>query len=167
MPFELTKGEVKAVAVMNNEKGAIVSEVLAIAKQQWKIVKNDSESEKHKASLAIDDNRQTFWQSKEATQGHFIIVDLGKDYILNAFAYTPQKESNKGMMAKGMIEVSNDGTNWQTAGSFEFGNLVNDPTTRKYVFESPVAAHYVWVTATEIAANDKTLAIAELDFFER
>lgn len=165
-PFELSKGEVKAAAIINKEKGATVAKVLGIAKNDWKIVDADGESSRNKAALAIDENRQTWWQSKEAASGHFITIDLGKVYKQVAFAYTPQKQNGQGMMAKGTIEVSNDGKTWQNAGHFEFGNLINDPSTRKYFFKEPVAGRYVRITATEIAGGDKTLSIAELDFFE-
>ncbi|MFT3903784.1 MAG: alpha-L-fucosidase [Niabella sp.] len=167
-PFHLPKGEVKAVAIVNKEKGAIAAEVLGIAKNDWKIVGTDSEAGgRNKADFAIDENRQTWWQSKEAASGHFITIDLGKGYNLNAFAYTPQKRNNRGMMAKGTVEVSSDGQTWQRAGNFEFGNLINDPSTRKYFFGKTVTGRYVRVTATEIAGGDNTLAIAELDFFEQ
>ncbi|MGC4233065.1 MAG: alpha-L-fucosidase [Niabella sp.] len=167
-PFQLPKGEVKAVAIINKEKGATAAEVLSIAKIDWKIVETDSEAgTRRKADFAIDENRYTWWQSKEATSGHFITIDLGKGYDLNAFAYTPQKQNSRGMMAKGTIEVSNDGQIWQNAGSFEFGNLINDPSTRKYFFSKPVMGRYVRIAATEIAGGDNTLAIAELDFFEK
>ena len=69
-------------------------------------------------------------------------------------------------MAKGKVEVSDDGINWQPAGDFEFGNLINDPSKRKYFFERVIEAKYMKITSTETAANDKTVTIAELDFFE-
>ncbi|GAB3420657.1 alpha-L-fucosidase [Niabella aquatica] len=167
-PFQLPKGKVKAVAIINKEKGATVSEVLGIAKNDWKIIEADSEADtRHKAVFAIDENRQTWWQSKKTTSGHFITIDLGKAYHLNTFAYTPQKQNSQGMMAKGTVEVSNDGETWQNAGRFEFGNLVNDPTTRKYFFKAPLTARYVRIAATDIAGGDNTVSIAELDFFEK
>jgi alpha-L-fucosidase len=165
--FDLSKGEIKAVAIINKKTGSTVNEALGIAKNNWKIISTDSESLRNRAGMAIDENRQTWWQSKEAASGHFIIVDLGREYHLNAFSYTPQIQNNRGMMAKGTIEVSNDLETWQGAGRFEFGNLINDPTTRKYIFTSSVTARYVRIRATEIANDDHILAIAELDFFER
>ncbi|WP_247716554.1 alpha-L-fucosidase [Sinomicrobium weinanense] len=165
-PFELSKGEVKAVAVINNEHGSVTSETLGIAKGDWRIIETDSESGEHKAGMAIDENKQTWWQSEASGSNHYIAVDLGKAYHLNAFAYTPQKQNDRGMMARGTIEVSTDGKNWKNAGDFEFGNLINDPTTRKYFFNSPAPARYVRITGTESAGSDNTLAIGELDFYE-
>ncbi len=165
-PFDLLKGEVKAVAVVHNEKGAIASEVLGIAKNNWKVVKFDSESARRKAAFAIDEVAHTWWHSGEAGTGRFITIDLGKVYTLNAFAYTPQQQNSRGMLAGGNIEISMDGETWEAAGNFEFGNLVNDPSKRTYFFDRAVTARYVRVTATQIAGGDNTLAVAELDFYE-
>ena len=69
------------------------------------------------------------------------------------------------MMAKGKIEISNDGKQWQTVESFEFGNLINDPSKRYHYFKQTVNARYVKITATEITANTGVAAIAEIDLF--
>lgn len=82
---------------------------------------------------------------------------------MNGFAYTPQTRNSEGMMAKGILKVSDDGKNWKGVESFEFGNLINDPTKRYHYFKKPVSARYVRIEATEIAANGKVVAIAELD----
>lgn len=165
-PFELSKGTVKAIALISGENGTVASETMGIAKNGWQVTGTDGETLRNKAAFAIDGNRQTYWQSPEAASGHFITVDLGKAYRLSAFAYSPQKQSGRGMMAKGKVEVSTDGKTWQPAGRFEFGNLVNDPTTRRYAFAAAATARYVRITATEVADGDTSLAIAELDFFE-
>ena len=51
--------------------------------------------------------------------------------------------------------------------SFEFGNLINDPSPRTHRFDNPVTTRYIRVEATEIAGNGASLAIAELDFYEK
>lgn len=166
-PFPLKKGEVKAVAVMNGEVGPVTIVTPGIVKTNWKIIGTDSETPDHQGNLAIDEDPKTYWQSKESNDHHFITMDLGKKYNLYAFAYAPQNQKKEGMMAAGKIEVSTDGTQWLSAGSFEFGNLINDPTTRKFFFNSPLTARYIRITAMEIAGGDNSLAIAELDFFEK
>ena len=80
-------------------------------------------------------------------------------------AYTPQTAFGGGMMSKGIIEVSTDGKKWEPVSAFEFGNLVNDPSKRSLYFKQAVKAHYVRVTAQEIAGNSQALTIAELDLF--
>lgn len=166
-PFELAKGVIKAIAIANHQKGETVTEELTIPKNNWKIIKTSSEQDKHTALMSIDENKQTWWHSRTSGNGHYITIDLGASYSLKAFAYTPQQVHAQGMMAKGVVEVSEDGRTWATADSFEFGNLINDPSTRKHIFSQVVTARYVRITATEIAGGDNTLAIAELDFFEK
>ena len=167
-PFELERGIIKAVAVVNKEKGTILSEEIGLPKNNW-IVKNmSSEQSNHIGKMAIDENPRTWWQSnRNGTTNPSITLFLGDLFELKAFAYTPQTQSSEGMMAKGTIEISNDGERWEKAGTFEFGNLINDPSKRKYIFNKPVSGKYIRITATEIANNGNTLSIAELDFYKR
>jgi len=165
-PFAWKKGDIKAVAILDKESGPVAAEALGIAKTNWKIAGVSGETGRNRAALAIDENRKSWWAAKKSETDPYITVDLGSSYQLQAFAYTPQTQNGRGMIAKGRIEVSSDGESWQPAGSFEFGNLVNDPGTRKYFFNAPVTGRYVRITATETAAGDDTAAIAELDFFE-
>lgn len=159
-PFKMEAGEVKAYSSVNNTKGAVSSQVFGIIKQNWKLLEVSSEMNNHRATLAFDANGKTYWQSKEGASP-FIAIDLGKEYTLKGFAYTPQTQHKEGMMAKGNIKVSADGKNWRDADHFEFGNLVNDPTTRNHRFKAPLTTRYI-----RIEAAGQTLAIGELDFFE-
>ena len=67
------------------------------------------------------------------------------------------------MIAKGIIRISNDRKKWKEVESFEFGNLVNDPSQRYLFFKHAVKARYVQIEATEIAGNSDVAAIAEID----
>ena len=49
------------------------------------------------------------------------------------------------------------------ADTFEFGNLINDPTPRTHVLKAPVKARYVRIDALSTAGDDDTVAIAEID----
>lgn len=165
-PFNLAKGEVKAMAVTGNAGGPVASAQIGIVKNNWKLTVG-SESEKHPAAMAADEDKTTWWQSEASTTDHYIAVDLGSTYRLTAFSYTPQKQTGRGMLAKGNISVSADGSAWQPAGSFAFGNLVNDPSTRNYIFPAAIDARYIRIEATEIANGDQILTVAELDFYEQ
>ncbi len=80
-------------------------------------------------------------------------------------AYTPQTVYNGGMMSKGLIETSTDGKNWIKADTFDFGNLINDPSKRMHYLKQTITARYIRITASEITGQDQSLTIAELDFF--
>lgn len=162
-PIQVNRGELKAVAILKGEKGAVHSERLGLAKKDWKLVGASSETKRCPATAAFDAKAETYWQSEEGTLPLYLAVDLGSPQTLNGFAYTPQTRNSDGMMAKGVIKVSDDGKTWKEVERFEFGNLINDPSKRYHYFKKPVSARYVRVEATEIAAGGKVVAIAEFD----
>ncbi|SUJ19831.1 Alpha-L-fucosidase [Sphingobacterium spiritivorum] len=166
-PFLMKPGTIKAIAVDKNKMiGAIADQTFGISKAEWKVIALSSEIEKRSGKMAIDADAKSYWQTQSTGQNQYIALDLGKAYQLSSFAYTPQRAHAKGMMAKGLIKVSNDGQNWTLAEQFEFGNLINDPTMRTYRFKQKIQARYIRIESTEIAGADQSLAIAELDFYE-
>lgn len=166
-PIAVKGGQIKAVAISADKLvGAVAEETIGIAKKQWQLIDNSSEVAKHGAKMAFDADPKTYWQSQESGAVQHISIDLGQQYNLTAFSYTPQKENGKGMMAKGVIRVSNDGKNWSDVGRFEFGNLINDPTKRTHRFSENIQARYITVESTEITGGGKLLTVAELDFIE-
>lgn len=163
-PFRMDQGVLKAISILNQQKGALQQEQIGFIKQGWKLLAASSEEQKQAAITAFDDNPDTYWMSKE-NGPHFITIDLGKTHTLNGFAYTPQKQHAKGMMERGVIKISDDGVNWKVAENFVFGNLINDPVKRYHYFKKPFTSRYIRVEATEIAANGKVAAAAEIDLF--
>ncbi len=162
-PVKINRGELKAVAILKGEKGPVHSERLGLPKAGWKLLGASSETERNPATAAFDAKQATYWKSEEGALPLYLAIDLGSRQTLNGFAYTPQTRNSEGMMAKGVIKVSDDGKKWKEVESFEFGNLINDPTKRYHFFKKPVSARYIRMEATGIAANGKTVAIAELD----
>lgn len=164
--FLPTASIIKAVAIdREGQRGAPVEETLGIAKRNWKVVSSSGAREKFAADKAIDGNENSFWHSQSTGADQFIEIDLGRDYAVSGFAYTPQRKHGEGMMAKGLLKVSLDGKNWQDAGSFEFGNLINDPSKRKHLFGNKVNTRYIRIISTEITGGGNSLSIAELDFY--
>lgn len=163
-PFKMEKGELKAVAVLNRQKGAVHSELFGLIKQGWKPLDSNGGTGKKEMYKAFDADPRTYWTSEEGAP-LTLTIDLGKEEFLSGFAYTPQKEHAKGMMAKGDILISNDGRKWEKAETFVFGNLINDPSKRFHYFKQVVKARYVRFETTEIAAGEEMVAIAEIDLF--
>ncbi|SHJ37928.1 alpha-L-fucosidase [Arenibacter nanhaiticus] len=163
--FLLAKGEVKAVAQIHDQFGAVAGTEFGVIKKDWKLLQQSSAEQGKEAAAAFDANNNTFWQSTPNNGGvHYLSIDLGKEYALKGFAYTPQKKHSEGMIERGILKASADGTSWKTLESFAFGNLINDPTTRKHTFKSIVNTRYIRIESKEIAGGGKTAAIAELDF---
>ena len=136
-PFQMGNNELKAVAILNGEKGAILQERFGLVKKEWKVIGKTAQ---------------------------FLAIDLGSEHILSGFAFTPQKQEDKGTVA-GIIRISNDGKNWKEMESFEFGNLINDPSKRYHHFKQMVKARYIQVEAAEIAARTEADALAGIDIF--
>lgn len=162
-PFSIGSANIKAVAIINGEKGAVMEQQIGFAKKVWKLIDVSDKSSKEKAQLAFDENPATHWESKGSQNS--ITIDLGQIENMAGFAYTPSKKYNKSMMSKGNIQVSNDNSKWSNVGTFVFGNLINDPSKRYFHFNKPVSGRYVRVIATESADHSNVVTIGELDFF--
>ena len=137
-PVVLDRCELKAVAVLHGEKGAVASERLGLIKKDWKL-------------------------SEVEGNPLYLTIDLGKSQELSGLAYTPQAGKNfKGGVTKVVVKVSDDGQQWKTVESVEFGNLVNDPTKRFHYFKNTVAARYVRIEPTVMAQEGK-LTLGNID----
>ncbi|GGE20249.1 alpha-L-fucosidase [Sphingobacterium cellulitidis] len=164
--FLPNSNHINAIAISKDGQiGSVVEKEIGIEKKDWKIIDKSSETKGHESTLMFDENPSTYWNSQSDNNVHFVTIDLGKIELLKSFAYTPQRQNEKGMLELGKIYSSNDGINWDLIDSFEFGNLINDPTTRTFRFKNPVKTKFIKIEAVKIARDDKSLSIAELDFF--
>ena len=162
-PFKFENGEVKAMAVLNNQEGPVLKQEFGIIKNGWKVVDTKTANERNLPSAAIDADPATYWKSDENDLN--FTIDLGKENTLKALVYTPQTSgSGEGMIETGDIEISTNGKIWKKVGTFEFGNLINDPTPRTHELTKPVKARYVKIVPKRIAGDGKTATIAEIDF---
>jgi len=166
-PFLMAKGEIKAIAIAHNDKGSVATETFGLIKKNWRLLTISSEAGTNKGTMAFDADKQTYWLSGTNDKERRIALDLGANFNLTAFIYTPPKDFLEGMMEKGTVWISNDGKKWEPAESFEFGNLINDPTPRTHYFKNIISARYIQIQATGISANKEPLAIAKLDFLEK
>ena len=164
--IRIESANVRAIAIDNEQVGSVASITFGVFKKDWRIIGADSFRKEHQGEYAIDENLNTYWQSEENGETHFVAIDLGKEKMLKGFAYTPQKEHSNGMIEKGTIKISNDGNVWIIVEDFEFGNLINDPITRSHYFKSAITTRYIKIESKVIAGENKSAAIAELDFFE-
>ena len=163
-PFIIENGTVKAVAFLNGAAGPVLTQRFGLIKDGWKVIDTKQNNDRYKASNAIDADAATFWAS-DSTNMTFTL-DLGKLQKISGLMYTPQTTfDGQGMIEKGEVEVSENGTKWKKVGVFEFGNLINDPTPRTYEFAKPENARYVRIIPLEIAGGGSMAAIAEIDLF--
>ncbi|RPD98498.1 alpha-1,3/4-fucosidase [Aureibaculum marinum] len=163
-PFLLVSGEVKAKAEVNSEKGSLETQIFGIKKKDWNVIDADSFLKENKLEYAIDENAKTYWQSNSNGDLHYISINLGEEYNIKGFTYTPQTEHNEGMIEKGVLKMSKDGKTWEMIEPFEFGNLINDPTPRVYYFKEIINTQYIRVESNVIAGGGNSAAIGEIDF---
>jgi alpha-L-fucosidase len=166
-PFQLKSGEVRTRAYELDRSGGETSEMFGILKGEWILLNESSKQANYQGKNAFDDDPDTYWQSKENKKHpQHISVDLGKVYALKGFAYTPQIVKKEGMIEKGTILISANGKKWEEFESFEFGNLINNPTKRSLNFKSPVKTQFIRIRSERGAAESNVATIAELDFYE-
>lgn len=166
-PFVLQSGEVKARAFSGEQEGGETQAHFGILKKNWKLLEVSSNEDGFEGEKAFDNNPATYWQSEtDATYPHSIAIELGSMVTLTGFAYTPQTGNGEGMMERGTFYISLNGKKWKKVTSFEFGNLINDPTTRSKTFEEPVQTRYVKITDERGAGGSEKVAVAEVELFD-
>jgi alpha-L-fucosidase len=165
-PFSVKSGDVKATAFIQDDVGGTVSKLFGIIKSNWKLINTDSNTAKHEGVKAFDADDLSYWSSKQNNaKTHYISIDLGVEYQVKGFAYTPQTENSGGMIEQGTIKTSANGKNWQVVEDFTFGNLINDPTPRRHFLKESVETRYIRIESKVIAGGGKSAAIAEIDFY--
>lgn len=167
-PFFLPSGEVKARSFIKKEEGSVTSHVFGVLKQDWRLMGVSSTDGDNAGALAFDGSDATFWSSTTTgAHPHHIDIDLGGERLLSGFAYTPQVKNSQGMIEKGQVMVSRDGSQWQLLEGFEIGNLINDPSRRFHYFKKPVSTRYIRIESLAGTGGSTSAAIAEIDFLEK
>lgn len=165
-PFAFKGGEVKAISVLNGEKGTLSSAVFGIVKANWTVWPQATNKADSTGFRAFDGRFQTAFTSTGGAGNRKLSIDLGANYTIRAFSYTPPTNSKDGLLQKGQLMVSTDGKTWETAGVFEFGNIINDPSTRTFHLPAAKQARYVKLEAIQTSGQGAELRVAEVDFME-
>src|SRR5690554_4031398 len=76
-----------------------------------------------------------------------LTIDLGEDYTLKGFTYSPDKI--KESLFKYMFYISEDGENWTKIKESEFSNIKNNPIPQTISFDEPVNARYIKLESVE------------------
>ncbi|MCP5534141.1 MAG: alpha-L-fucosidase [Akkermansiaceae bacterium] len=168
-PIDMAKGGVvKACSIASTKRpGNFLTFRFGPAKAGWKAEASGSENAEYGPDKAIDGDPATMWHSRWSAPApghpHTFHVDLGQESTLTAITYLPRQDRAvpDGMIETGRVETSLDGGTWHDAGSFVFGNLVNDPVERTHEFPQPVRARHVRLVSTAGAAGKPYAAIAE------
>ena len=163
LPLTIEPCLLKAVAVLGDKTGAVMSHQVGFAKEKWVITTSAGETKGHEAAKAIDAKPGSYWQSTSGTE-QSITIDMGESHTLRGFCYTPANGVSNGHMSACRVMWSADGVTYHSAGDYTFGNIVNDPSPRYHYLPQSVEARFVTIIATGIAQGE-VLNVGEIDIF--
>lgn len=158
-------GVVKARSFSSAAEGTVAVAEIGLASSGWKATATSEESPKTSADKAVDGDPSTFWHSGSgATHPQTLTIDLGQTRRIAGFTYLPRQDKRdpNGMIEQGRVEISVDGQTWVNAGTFTFGNLLNDPTVRTYKFSNPKEAKQLRIVSLKAAADQPGAGAAEI-----
>ena len=84
------------------------------------------------------------------TEGNSNVLVLGGQRRLGGVVYDPAAGKSKSGIVSGVVSISDDGLSWTEVSSFEFGNLVNDPSPRYVYFHNPVGSRYLRIVSESL-----------------
>lgn len=138
----------------------------SVDKSGWKVVSFSSEQadSKELAANAIDGEPSTIWHTQykpeEKDYPHEIVVDMGKEYDVSAFVYTPRHDMNNGWVKDYEVYFSNDPASWGQPASQ--GAFVLGDDTKIVRFATPIRARYFRFVAKSEVYGRKFASAAEL-----
>lgn len=84
------------------------------------------------------------------TEGNSNVLVLGGQRRLGGIVYNPAVGKSESGIVSGVVRISDDGLSWTEVSSFEFGNLVNDPSPRYVHFHNPVGCRYLMIVSESL-----------------
>jgi hypothetical protein len=121
------------------------------------------------AVASIDGNPASYWHSKwagsEPPPPHYVTIDLGAVVELHGIAIVDRDLGDWGHgQPKSMtVHVSNDGVNFESAGTFTSVPMKSNPPEQiRYLLSSTKNARYLKVTVTGTWGDTNSTSIAEI-----
>lgn len=165
-------GTIKAKAFINRgQKGsATITKDFDVAPIGWTVISASSEAPGFESQRAIDANPDTYWHTaKEGPQvvPHEIIVDLGKEQIIQGFYYTPYQQSassTSGTIYQYSFLVSEDGNHWKKVVDHgTFANIKNNPIQQRVRFDESFKCRYIkLISHASVNEDEKAASVAEI-----
>lgn len=138
---------------------------LVFNKEKWTIAGFSDEAAAGDAALLIDNDINTFWQSKPAAQSaatHSVTVDMGVGKLVDGF-YFVNAQNNMKTAQTVRIDMSDDNQHWT--------KILEAPVSETYLrqqlpLEATVLARYFKITAAGAADPDAPgIQFAEIDAY--
>lgn len=133
-----------------------------------KVIAVDSEdaANGNVAANAIDGDAETIWhtcwQPRNDPMPHEIVIDLGREVVLQGIRYLPRQNMDNGRIAAAECFAGNDANAWPAVptATMKWRNGVQLETVR---FAAPVSARYLKLRITAEVNGNPFAAVAELD----
>ncbi|GEP96669.1 discoidin domain-containing protein [Chitinophaga cymbidii] len=143
-----------------------------IDRSNWTIFDVDSEEasgegpNNGRAIFALDGVLGTFWHTQwdggEPPLPHHIAVDMQSEHSLSGLYLTARQNAPNGAPKTVNVEVSTNGTTWQSAGTYEL-EAIN--ARQPVFFAQAFTARYFRVTVTATHGNTNITFFAEISAF--
>lgn len=130
------------------------------------------------ASNAIDGNLETLWHTEWSAghnrADHWLIMDYGKEYMIDGFRYKPRQTQSNGIITEYKIETSKDGQSYTEVakGKWDLNNAWKkidfDPVKARYVKLSVLDAYSSeadndYASAAEVRATGTEITLTPVD----
>lgn len=168
-PISLNNGgELRVCSFSGDEAGSVNTYEFGILNDGWKVSASSQQNAEFGADKAVDGDPHTFWHSRwdksPTDHPHTVTIDTGRKQKMTGITYLTRQDKRvpDGMVEEGYVEVSIDGKSWYKAGSFVFGNLLNEPSVRTYRFQRAANARYLRLVSTKGAQDKPYAAAAEI-----
>ncbi|MBE0534165.1 MAG: sulfatase-like hydrolase/transferase [Phycisphaerae bacterium] len=165
--FETVRTESEVFPLMPGRQKITLSTFKAIPKDDWKVVRVDSESLSNGklAACAIDGDISTWWhtewQDAKPAHPHEIVVDMGRSYRLEGFRYLPRTDSGtNGMIKEYAFYVADDADRF--GEPVAKGRFTGSAKTEREVAFAPTAGRYFKLRALSALGGEPYTSVAEL-----
>jgi len=168
-------GEVRAVTVPKPGAANGFPEIEAnpesvlrfgVARDGWKVVSADGEfDERNRKENAISD-LDNLWLSADTPYPHELVVDLGAALDIKGFIFTPTLATECGMgpVARHRFLVGDSADHVdKVVAEGVFDNVLNSPTPRTVMLETPARARFFRFVAVEPAKPTNYACVKRLD----
>ena len=115
------------------------------------------------ADNAVDGDLNTFWHTDWDSGNALpaqLDIDCQAEVTLRGFDYTPRQDMDRGRIANYSVEVSADGKTWQSC--VKAASFPNTAKTQSMIFDQPVKARYLRLTALSDHGAANQAAVAEI-----
>ena len=129
-----------------------------------RIVETDSEDSAHghSASMVLDGNPDTFWQSYSGdAMPHYLVIDLGREVALRGLTLLPRQDQSAGRPAEAEVFCSDNPRQWNAALATAKLKSSDQPQTLE--LRQPTRARYVKLVIQSSSSSGAGAALAELD----